>query len=67
MEGNIALTAKRLDINIADAQLKSSKVYSDPTLAVTYSNNEDWSKKLGQGIEVPADTPSGISKIFFKH
>ena len=52
MEGNIALTAKRLDINIADAQLKSSKVYSDPTLAVTYSNNEDWSKKLGQGIEV---------------
>ena len=52
MEGNIALTAKRLDIDIADARLKSSKVYNDPTVAVTYTNNEDWSKKLGQGIEV---------------
>lgn len=52
MEGNIALTAKRLDIDIADAHLKGSKTFNDPTLAVTYTNNEDWSKKLGQGIEV---------------
>lgn len=52
MEGNIALTAKKLDIEIADAQLHSSKTYNDPTLAVTYTNNEDWSKKLGQSIEV---------------
>lgn len=52
MDGNIALTAKRLDIDIADAHIKSSKVYNDPTVAVTYTNNEDWSKKLGQGIEV---------------
>lgn len=52
MDGNIALTAKRLDIEIADARLVGSKTHNDPTLAVTYSNNEDWSKKLGQGIEV---------------
>lgn len=52
MDGNIALTAKRLDIEIADARLLGSKTHNDPTLAVTYSNNEDWSKKLGQGIEV---------------
>lgn len=48
---NIALTAKKLDIDIAEAAVKSSKVYNDPTLAVSYTNNEDWSKELGQGIE----------------
>lgn len=49
---NIALTAKRLDLEIADAGVQASKVFSDPTLAVSYSNSEDWSKGLGQGIEV---------------
>ncbi len=52
MEGNISLAARKLDIEIADAGLKSSKVYNDPTLAITYTNNEDWDKKLGQGIEI---------------
>lgn len=49
---NIALTAKILDLDIADAGVTSSKVFNDPTLAVSYTNNEDWSKGLGQGIEV---------------
>lgn len=52
MDGNIALTAKKLDIEIADANVLGSKTYNDPTLALTYSNNEDWSKRLGQGIEI---------------
>ncbi len=49
---NIALTAKQLDIDIADATVTGTKVFTDPTIAVTYSNNEDWSKGLGQGIEL---------------
>lgn len=52
MEGNISLAARKLDIEIAEAGVKASKVHNDPTLAITYSNSEDWSKKLGQGIEV---------------
>ena len=48
---NIALTARKMDIDIADATVKSSKVFNDPTVALTYTNNEDWSKGLGQGIE----------------
>ncbi len=48
---NIALTAKKMDIDIADATVKGSKVYNDPAIALTYTNNEDWSKGLGQGIE----------------
>ena len=49
---NIALTAKSLDLDIADAGVTESKVFNDPTLAVSYTNNEDWNKGLGQGIEV---------------
>ena len=49
---NIALTAKSLDIDIADASVTGAKVFEDPTLAVSYTNNEDWNKGLGQGIEV---------------
>ncbi|MBR5594067.1 MAG: TolC family protein [Bacteroidaceae bacterium] len=48
---NIALTAQRMDIDIANAAVTDSKVYNDPSIALTYTNNEDWSKGLGQGIE----------------
>ena len=51
-EGNIALAAKKLDIDIADAGVKSSRIYNDPTVALTYTNNEDWRTGLGQGIEL---------------
>ena len=51
LNNNIALTAKRMDIEIADAAVTGSKVYNDPSIALTYTNNEDWSKGLGQGIE----------------
>ncbi|MBR5455512.1 MAG: TolC family protein [Bacteroidaceae bacterium] len=51
LSGNIALSARKMDIEIAEAGVKGSKTYNDPTLAVTYTNSEDWDKKLGQGIE----------------
>lgn len=49
---NIALTAKNLDLDIADAGVEGSRIFNDPSLALSYTNNEDWSKGLGQGIEV---------------
>ena len=51
LKNNIALTARRMDIEIADAAVTDSRVYNDPSIALTYTNNEDWSKGLGQGIE----------------
>lgn len=51
LTGNIALTAQKLNIDIAAANVKASKTHNDPTLAVTYSNNENWDKKLGWAIE----------------
>lgn len=49
---NIALTAKSLDLDIADAGVESSRIFNDPSLALSYTNSEDWSKGLGQGIEI---------------
>ena len=46
LKNNIALTAKRMDIEIADAAVTGSQVYNDPSIALTYTNNEDWSKGL---------------------
>jgi cobalt-zinc-cadmium efflux system outer membrane protein len=51
-KNNIALTAKRMDIEIADAAVTGSQVYNDPSIALTYTNNEDWRTGLGQGIEL---------------
>ena len=51
LTNNIALTAQRLNIDIAAAKTKASKVYNDPSLAITYSNSEDWDKEMGYAIE----------------
>lgn len=50
LSNNTALIAKSLDIDIAQASVKKSKVYNDPTLSFEYGNNEDWNKDLGQSI-----------------
>lgn len=50
LSNNTALIAKSLDIEIAQASVKKSKVYNDPTLSFEYGNNEDWNKDLGQSI-----------------
>lgn len=51
LTNNIALTAQRLNIDIATAKTQASKVHNDPTLAITYSNSEEWDKQLGYAIE----------------
>ena len=50
LNNNTALVAHNLNIEIAQANLKSSKTYNDPTLSFEYGNNEDWNKDLGQSI-----------------
>lgn len=50
LSDNTALVARSMEIEIAQANVKSSKVYNDPSLSVEYGNNEDWNKDLGQSI-----------------
>lgn len=49
---NIALAARKMDIDIADAGVTGSKTYSDPNIGLTYSNNELWNDGIGQTIEL---------------
>lgn len=49
-DNNTALVAREMNIEIAQALVKGSKVYNDPTLSVEYANNEDWNKNLGQSV-----------------
>lgn len=49
---NIALAARKMDIDIADAGVTGSKIYSDPNIGLTYSNNELWNDGIGQTIEL---------------
>ncbi|MBR2301278.1 MAG: TolC family protein, partial [Bacteroidaceae bacterium] len=50
LSNNTALVAHNMNIDIAQAALTGSKIYNDPSLGVEYTNNEDWSKHLGQSI-----------------
>ena len=50
LKGNAALAAQSMNIEIADAEVKSSRTYNDPTIAIAYGNNEDWNTKLGESI-----------------
>lgn len=51
-EKNVALLAEKYNVNIADARLQASKVFNDPELSVDYGNNQDWSKQMGQSVEM---------------
>lgn len=50
LSNNTALVARNMNIDIAKAAVTGSKVFNDPSLGVEYTNNEDWSKNLGQSI-----------------
>ncbi|MEG0789585.1 MAG: TolC family protein [Alistipes sp.] len=57
-EGNLAYAAEKLNIPIADANIRVAKIFNDPSLAVEYANNDDSRMQMGQGVTV------GLSKTF---
>ncbi|NCB06586.1 MAG: TolC family protein [Bacteroidia bacterium] len=48
---NLSYLAEQFNLSITEAQLKSAKVFNDPELSVSYSNNEDWKIEMGKSIE----------------
>lgn len=56
--GNIEYAAEKLNVDISAAEVVASKVFNDPTLAVSYYNNSEWDKQMGYGTEIE------ISKAF---
>ena len=50
-ECNIEYLAEKYNVDIAEANIKASKVFPDPELSVSYSNNQNWNLQMGYGID----------------
>jgi cobalt-zinc-cadmium efflux system outer membrane protein len=57
-KGNLGYIAEQFNVSISEAQLKAAKVFPDPEIALAYTNNEDQTMLMGQGID------AGISYLF---
>lgn len=51
-ENNIDYLIEQYNVDIADAQLNAAKVFPDPELSVSYTNNQEWDLQMGYGIDV---------------
>jgi len=59
-KGNLGYAAEQFNVNIADAQLKAAKVFPDPELSFSYSNNQDKTLFMGQGIDAGISYPISL-------
>jgi outer membrane protein, heavy metal efflux system len=59
-QGNMGLIAERFNVLISEAGLKSAKVFADPEISVSYSNNQDQVLHMGQGIETSISYPVSL-------
>lgn len=59
-KGNLGYAAEQFNVNIADAQLKASKVFPDPEVSVSYANNQDLTLFMGQGIDAGISYPISL-------
>jgi len=56
-KGNLEYIAEQFNVDIAEAELNASKIFPDPDLSLTYSNNEDNRLKMGQSVEAGISYP----------
>jgi len=59
-KGNLSYAAGKFDVDIAEAELKASKIFPDPEISVTYSNNEDRTLQMGQSLEAGISYPVSL-------
>lgn len=52
MEGNIALAAEKLNLSVAEAEMRASHIFNDPSLGVEYANNDDHRMQMGQSLSI---------------
>ena len=51
-DGNLAYAAERLNIPVAEAEIRAAALFNDPSLAVEYAYNDDRRMQMGQGVTV---------------
>lgn len=52
IDSNIGYAAERLNMDVADAEVKAAHVFNDLTFSAEYANNADWNLLMGQGVSV---------------
>ncbi|MCE5344993.1 MAG: TolC family protein [Bacteroidales bacterium] len=50
-KGNLGYISEQFNVSIAEAGLKAAKVFPDPEVSATYSDNEDSRLHMGKGLE----------------
>lgn len=60
LEGNLGLIAASFDVSIAEAELKASKVFPDPEIGLSYTNNQDNTLQMGQSMEAGISYPVNL-------
>lgn len=48
---NISYLVEKYNVDIADANIKAARVFPDPELSVSYTNNQNWSLQMGYGVD----------------
>ncbi|MDL2243509.1 TolC family protein [Bacteroidales bacterium OttesenSCG-928-J19] len=48
---NIDYLVEKYNVEIAEANIKAAKVFPDPELSVSYSNNQNWDLRMGYGVD----------------
>ena len=60
IKGNLGYIAAQLNVSIAEAELKASRVLPDPEVTIMYSNNEDRRLQMGQSLETGLTYPINL-------
>lgn len=60
---NISLAAEKLNILISDANIRSARVFNDPSLSVEYANNENQRMQMGQGFSAELSKTFSVGQL----
>ncbi|MCU0461667.1 MAG: TolC family protein [Bacteroidales bacterium] len=60
IKGNLGYIAGQFNVSIAEAELKASKVFTDPEVSIAYANNEDNTLQMGQSVEAGISYPVNL-------
>lgn len=61
-EQNLNFAAEKLNISVAEAELKAAKIFNDPELSVEYADNDERRMQMGRSVSVELSKTFSIGK-----
>jgi cobalt-zinc-cadmium efflux system outer membrane protein len=49
---NLGYAAEKLNLSVAEAEIKAAKIFNDPTLSIEYADNDDRRMQMGRSVSV---------------